>query len=98
MAFAGAAFLSYVFCQYYPESSWQYAVTGISFGIAALTGALRMASGNHYFTDVLSGALIGTTCGFLIPYMHTQDYYSLFQKKSIKTSASPLGFNVKFEF
>ena len=98
MAFAGAAFLSYVFCQYYPESSWKYAVTGISFGIAALTGALRMASGNHYFTDVLVGALIGTSCGFLVPFMHTQNYYAVFQKKKVQSSVSPLGFNVKFNF
>ena len=73
-------------------------MTGISFGIAALTGALRMASGNHYFTDVLVGALIGTSCGFLVPFMHTQNYYAVFQKKKVQSAVSPLGFNVKFNF
>ena len=30
-----------------------------------------MASGNHFLTDVLVGAAIGTVCGFAVPYMHT---------------------------
>ncbi len=98
LVFAGAAFLSYVFSQYFPDSSWKYAVYGISFGMAALTGALRMCSGNYYFTDVLVGAIIGTSCVFLVPYMHTQNYYGMFQKKKVQTSVSPLGFNVKFSF
>ena len=51
-----------------------------------------------YFTDVLVGALIGTSCGFLVPFMHTQNYYAVFQKKKVQSSVSPLGFNVKFNF
>ena len=51
---------------------WKAAVAGFSFGIAALTGGLRMASGNHFFTDVLTGATIGTACGFIIPALHHQ--------------------------
>ena len=31
-----------------------------------------MASGNHFFTDVLAGAAIGTACGFIIPALHSQ--------------------------
>lgn len=101
MAFAGAAFTSYLFNLYYPDSSWKFAVTGISFGVAALTGVLRMASGNHFFTDVLTGALIGTISGFAVPYMHTEYYYKKYQKSDSKGpsfSASPLGFNLQIKF
>lgn len=98
LSFAGAAFLSYVFSCYYPKSSWKYAVYGISFGTAILTGILRMCSGNHFFTDVLAGAIIGTGCGFLIPFMHSKTYYSMFKKKKADVSISPLGFNLKFYF
>ena len=67
MSFAGAAFTTMVFCQCFPDSNWKYAVAGISFGIAAITGGLRMASGNHFLTDVLVGAILGTACGFAVP-------------------------------
>ena len=100
MAFAGAAFTTMVYCQCYPDSKWTYAVAGVSFGLAALTGALRMASGNHFFTDVLAGAILGTACGFAVPYMHTKLFYSNFEKKSggARAAVSPAGFTLSFDF
>ena len=99
LAFAGAAFTTMVFCQCFPESKWKYAVAGGAFGIAAATGALRMASGNHFLTDVLVGAAIGTVCGFAVPYMHTQTFYGKFQKKAggARAAVSPAGFAVSFD-
>lgn len=99
MSFAGAAFTSYLFNSYFPDSSWRYAVTGISFGLATLTAALRMGSGNHFFTDVLTGAILGTACGFLVPYMHSETYYKKFQKNTnTNMSVTPMGVNVQFKF
>lgn len=100
LAFAGAAFTTMVFCQCYPNSNWKYAVAGISFGMAALTGGLRMASGNHFFTDVLVGALIGTATGFAVPYMHSKNFYSGFEKKSGSANAAinPAGFSFSYNF
>lgn len=100
LAFAGAAFTTMVFCQCYPNSNWKYAVAGISFGMAALTGGLRMASGNHFFTDVLVGALIGTATGFAVPYMHSKNFYNGFEKKSGTASASlnPAGLSFSYNF
>ena len=72
ICFTTAAFTSYVFSQYYPESGWKWGVTGISFGLAGTVAALRMAGGCHYFTDVFTGALIGTVSGFIIPWIHTR--------------------------
>lgn len=97
-AFAGAAFVSYVFNQYYPDSQWRFAVTGISFGMAATTGILRMWSGNHYFSDVLAGAVIGTIFGFAVPYMHTETYYAKFKKKGTTVAVTPMGFNLQVKF
>lgn len=100
LSFASAAFLSSVFNQYYPDSGWRFAVTGISFGLAATTGALRMVSGNHFFSDVMTGAVIGTLCGFLVPYMHTAEFYKKFEKKgkSLETMVSPAGFSLIYKF
>lgn len=100
LAFAGAAFTTMLFCQYFPDSKYKYAVAGTSFGIAALTGALRMASGNHFFTDVLAGAFIGTVCGIAVPYMHTKTFYDNHSKSSssVKASVMPYGINLRLNF
>ena len=99
-AFAGAAFTTMVFCQCFPASNWKYAVAGASFGMAVLTGAFRMASGNHFFTDVLVGAVIGSAIGFAVPYMHTKSFYGKFERKPKTASASltPTGFTVSYNF
>lgn len=100
LSFAGAAFTTMVFCQCYPDSNWKYAVAGGAFGLAAITGVLRMASGNHFLTDVIAGALIGTTCGFLIPFLHTNTFYGKFEKKSngARTAVSPAGLSFTYNF
>ncbi|MBP7479683.1 MAG: phosphatase PAP2 family protein [Spirochaetaceae bacterium] len=70
MAFTGAAFASYTFSQYFPDSPWKIPVIAGSYVFAGTTAALRIKSGSHFFSDVLSGAVIGTLSGFLIPYIH----------------------------
>ena len=40
------------------------------YGAAATTGALRLAAGEHFPTDVLAGAALGTLIGWLIPTVH----------------------------
>ena len=71
MCFAAAAFSSYVYAMYNPDNNMKWLVTGVSFGIATGVGAMRMAGGSHYFTDVFAGALIGTVSGFIIPWIHS---------------------------
>lgn len=72
-AFLGAGFTSFVFCKYFPDSPWKYAVIAGSYTAATLVGCLRMASGNHFLTDVLTGAVIGSLCGIVIPVLHTRN-------------------------
>ncbi len=71
MAFAGATFTSYTFCKYFPDSAWRFPVIAGSYAMACGTAALRLASGNHFMTDVLTGAAIGSAVGFLVPWLHT---------------------------
>ena len=87
--FMAATFASTVFCQYYPESVWRIPVIAASYTIAAGTAALRMASGNHFFTDVLTGALLGSACGFLVPFVH-----QVLPKKNTSLSVVPGAVNV----
>ncbi|MCK9426362.1 MAG: phosphatase PAP2 family protein [Ignavibacteriaceae bacterium] len=37
---------------------------------ASLVGYLRYVSGNHYPTDILIGAVVGSAIGYFIPYLH----------------------------
>lgn len=71
MAFAGASFASYTFCKYNPDSPWRYAVIGGSYALAGGTAALRIKSGNHFMSDVLTGACVGTVIGIWVPWLHT---------------------------
>jgi membrane-associated phospholipid phosphatase len=44
--------------------------------IAAGTANLRVRAGEHFYSDVLVGALVGTTVGTVIPALHTGGVYA----------------------
>lgn len=95
-AFLGAGFLSYVFSTYYPQSGFKWPVIATSYAIAVGTGVLRIASGNHFLTDVLAGAALGTALGFGVPFIHQK----LAQKKYGRNGISllPNGVIANFYF
>lgn len=67
-AFNAAAFTATTFALYYPDSQWRTPVTAAAFTLAGATAVLRVTSGNHFVTDTLAGAAIGTFTGFIVPY------------------------------
>ncbi len=70
LAFASATFISTVYNDYYPYSVWTpYIILG-SLTAASAVGFLRYESGQHFLTDVITGALIGSAIGYLIPVFH----------------------------
>lgn len=69
-AFLGASFLTTTFRAEFPESRWRTAVPVAALGLAAGTGALRVAAGKHFPTDVLAGAAIGSAVGWAVPTLH----------------------------
>lgn len=94
LAFTAASFASYTFWKNYPKSPWRFAVTAVSFSLATTTGILRIASGNHFMTDVFTGAIIGTACGILVPFLHTLKI----EYKTVSASANPLGISLCIKF
>jgi len=48
----------------------KYSFGCANFALASGVATLRVSSGEHYLVDVLSGALLGTASGILIPYLH----------------------------
>lgn len=96
MAFAGAAFSSYVFWKYFPESPLRYAVCAGSFSFAAATAVSRVLSGNHFVSDVAVGALIGSCTGFLVPFLHQSKKAET--NENIQVGILPNGFLMRLNF
>ena len=69
-AFASAVFLSTVCSDYFPGSSWTPFVWAGSLSAATAVGILRVTSGQHFPTDVIIGAVVGSGIGFLVPLVH----------------------------
>ena len=70
LAFAAAFFTCTVFSDYYPDSKWKIKAWAAAVGGAAAVGTLRIASGRHFPTDVITGAAVGGFTGYLIPRLH----------------------------
>lgn len=68
MAFNGAVFTATLFALRYPDSKYRVPVTVAAFTLAGSTAALRVASGEHFMSDVIAGALIGSATGFIVPF------------------------------
>ena len=92
-AFMSAGFLSSTFFTEYPDSPWKIPLCAISYSLAAGIGAARILSGNHFLSDVLAGAAIGSVYGYLIPWLHLR-------KDSGKVTVAPLpnGLSVSFRY
>lgn len=69
-AFASAVFISTVYSRYNPGSPYKPVIWAGSLGLASLVGYLRFQAGKHFPTDILTGAVVGSAIGFLIPYVH----------------------------
>ncbi|MEJ2050593.1 MAG: phosphatase PAP2 family protein [Calditrichota bacterium] len=71
-AFASAVFFSVVYNDYFPDSRWKTQVWVGSLGSASLVGYLRYRAGRHFPSDIITGALVGSVVGFVVPYLHRQ--------------------------
>jgi undecaprenyl-diphosphatase len=47
-----------------------YLVLGFGGAIAAFVGTARVMAGQHFITDAIGGAIVGTATGVLIPSLH----------------------------
>jgi len=93
LAFAGASFTSYVFGEYFPDSSMRMPVIASSYALALGTAAFRIAGGNHFLTDVIAGAMIGTACGLFVPWFHALSAESSW---NMSIQVTPMGMLVSF--
>jgi membrane-associated phospholipid phosphatase len=97
VSFASAVFLSVTFNKYNPNSNLTPYIWGTSLIIASAVGYLRYASGSHFPTDVIAGAIVGSVVGFLIPLIHESNE----EEKGLNVPAGNpynnfISFNIKF--
>lgn len=73
MAFAGAVFSAQLYDTFFPESVYRYWVWGGSLALAASAGYFKYSSGQHFPTDILMGAAVGSFIGWVIPHIHKNE-------------------------
>jgi membrane-associated phospholipid phosphatase len=73
VSFASVVFLSTTFNKYNPDSNLTPYIWGTSLLLASAVGYLRFASGDHFPTDIIAGAIVGSVIGYLIPLIHEND-------------------------
>jgi len=72
-SFLGSSFLSATFSHEFPDSKMKLPVIIGSYTLAATIASLRIVSGAHFLTDVLTSAVIGSVYGWLIPRLHLKN-------------------------
>ena len=69
MSFASASYLQTMGALFYPDSKTVKITAIAAWTLAGSTAVLRVVGGSHHLTDVLAGAAIGSTLGFLGPWI-----------------------------
>lgn len=69
-AFTMAVFLSITYSDYFSDSKLKPFVWGGSLALASVIGYTRVASGQHFPTDALVGAAVGSAIGYFVPKLH----------------------------
>ena len=59
IATAGSFFTASVFSDFFPDSKFKPYVWAAAVTLPAVVGGLRVASGKHYYTDVIAGYIVG---------------------------------------
>ncbi|MBC8527596.1 MAG: phosphatase PAP2 family protein [Candidatus Cloacimonetes bacterium] len=67
-AFCSAVFISSIYKEKGGKNPTLFCVANLS--LATVTGILRIASGEHFLTDIIGGAIIGSAIGYFIPRLH----------------------------
>ncbi|MEZ4293344.1 MAG: phosphatase PAP2 family protein [Polyangiaceae bacterium] len=69
-AFSMATAYSYLFMLRHPKSPMVAPVWALAEGAAAVTAGLRVVAGQHFWTDVITGGVVGVGIGALVPFLH----------------------------
>lgn len=63
-------FMAQVYTHYHPNMKGKWILYALAGAATATTGLLRLEAGQHFKTDVITGVVIGTLVGNLVPHFH----------------------------
>ena len=90
--FAFAVFLSKTYTDIYGKGTWSKIIWGTSLTLASATAYSRVAAGEHFPTDVIVGAVVGSAVGYAIPVLH-----KIYPEKA-EISVLPGYFHIAYKF
>jgi membrane-associated phospholipid phosphatase len=70
ISFSMATAYSYLYQKKHPDSPAVIPIWIGSHLVAGGVGLMRVQGGRHFWTDVVTGAAVGSAIGFLVPYFH----------------------------
>lgn len=68
--FAVGMAYAFTYANRHPDDPMRWAVYGGAVAVGAGVGALRVAAGAHFPSDVIVGGLAGATIGTIVPWLH----------------------------
>lgn len=86
-----AATVACVQNQYVPLWSESWVPCAAGYTAAAATSTLRVVADQHHVTDVLAGALVGVSAGFLVPWLHFEGHLGAAAERSLSVVPWPGG-------
>jgi len=95
-AFAAAVFLGVTYSAYFPDSRWRPWVWAMSLTAASAVGYLRFEAGEHFPTDILTGAVVGAAIGYLVPALHRVEAEQVSVSPVVGTRAGHLSVVLRF--
>jgi membrane-associated phospholipid phosphatase len=99
LAFASAVFAGSVFDELHPDSPYRAAVWAGGLAVATFIASIRVASGDHFVSDVAAGAALGALIGFGVPYLHRVGAQAGGAgAKGLSLSPSGVGLTVNYRF
>ncbi len=73
---ASTFFISKVYDDYHPHSNFKWVLYGASTAATLGMSYMRLEAGKHFTSDIVTGIVVGTACGLLIPVIHKNHDYS----------------------
>lgn len=76
LSFAGAVLCAKVYSDYHPNSRFKPYIWAGTIGLASTVAYWRVRAGQHFPSDVIVGALVGSAAAFCIPELHKDEHAS----------------------
>jgi membrane-associated phospholipid phosphatase len=90
-AFAAAVLLSKTYTDIYGKGTWSTVIWCTSLSLASITAYCRVAAGEHFPSDVIVGAVVGSAIGYVIPTLHKKS------AEKISLSVTPNHFTISYK-